>query len=339
MTTTEIKTNKFKDFSNSAKEVLKVEINALEKLYNSFFSYSYNQINFNKTCQLLLDCKGKVILTGIGKSGHIANKIAATLSSLGTPSFFIHPSEALHGDIGMIKSNDIVIAISYSGASDEVTQLVPSIKRLNIPLISITGYKDSILAKNSDAHLLTEISKEACPLGLAPTASTTAALAIGDAIAIALTDAKNFTHEDFALSHPGGSLGKKLLLTISDIMIKNDELPLVNNKTSIKDALLVMTSKRLGLIGITDHENKLIGIFTDGDLRRAFENLENISFNKTSIEKVMNTRFITVQQKILASEAIHILEKNKINGAFVLDNNQNVIGAFNLHTLLQHKII
>jgi len=339
MTTKKIKTNKIEDFSFSAEKVLDAEINALKELKKSFFPYSYNQINFNKTCHLILNCKGKVILTGIGKSGHIAKKIAATLSSLGTPSFFVHPSEAMHGDIGMINTNDIIIAISYSGASEEVIQLIPSIKRLNIPLITITGNKNSILAKNSLAHILTEIPMEACPLGLAPTASTTTALAIGDAIAIALVDAKNFTHKDFALSHPGGSLGRKLLLKISDIMISGNNIPLVSEKTCLKEALITMTSKSLGIVGIIDNDQNLIGIFTDGDLRRTLETEPDIKFHNTSITAVMNRKFITVDSSILASEAVNILEKNKINSTFVLDQDNKVIGAFNLHTLLQHKII
>lgn len=339
MTTTEIKTNKIIDFSISAKEVLDVEINALQELKKTFFSYSYNQINFNKICNLILSCNGKVILTGIGKSGHIASKIAATLSSLGTPSFFIHPSEAMHGDIGMINTNDIIIAISHSGASEEVIQLIPSIKRLNIPFITITGNKDSVLAKNSLASILTEIPKEACPLGLAPTASTTAALAIGDAIAIALVDAKNFTHKDFALSHPGGSLGRRLLLKISDIMISDKNIPLVSDKTCLKEALITMTSKAIGIVGVIDAKQKLIGIFTDGDLRRTLETEPDIKFHSTYISSVMNKKFITVDPSILASEAVNILEQNKINSAFVLDQNNKVIGAFNLHTLLQYKII
>lgn len=339
MTTKEINTNKIVDFSFSAKEVLDTEINALLELKKTFFSYSYNQINFNKTCDLILNCKGKVILTGIGKSGHIANKIAATLSSLGTPSFFVHPSEAMHGDIGMVNTNDLIIAISYSGASEEIIQLIPSIKRLNIPLISITGNKDSILANSSIAHIHTEISKEACPLGLAPTASTTAALAIGDAIAVALVDAKNFTKKDFALSHPGGSLGRKLLLKISDIMISDNHIPMVNENACLKDALITMTSKSLGIVGIINSNRDLVGIFTDGDLRRTLEKEPDIKFHDTAITSVMNKKFITVDSSILASEAVNILEKNRISSAFVLDKNSKVVGAFNLHTLLQHKVI
>ena len=340
MATTEIKTTKITDFSIYAKEVLNTEINALQELHKSFHPYSCNQINFNKTCHLILNCKGKVILTGMGKSGHIANKIAATLASLGTPSFFIHPSEALHGDIGMLNEEDIVIAISYSGASEEILQLIPSIKRLGIPIISITGNKNSYLAQNSNAHIDAKVPKEACPLGLAPTASTTTALAVGDAIAVALIEAKNFTPKDFALSHPGGSLGRKLILKTSDIMVTNQNIPLVLDTSSLKDALITMTSKKLGIVGIKNIKGNLIGVYTDGDLRRTLEQqCNNINFNEIKITKVMNSNFITINQDTLASEAMHIMEKNKISSSFVLDNNKQITGALNLHTLLQNKII
>ncbi len=241
--------------------------------------------NFVKACLYILDCKGRVVVLGMGKSGHIGKKIAATLASTGTPAFFVHPGEASHGDLGMIKDDDVVLALSNSGETDEIITLLPVIKRLGVPLITLTGNTDSVLAKTASVNIDVGVAKEACPLGLAPTASTTAALAMGDALAIALLEAHGFSEEDFAIAHPGGMLGRRLLLHVGDIMHTGEELPAVLKDTLLSETLLVMTQMGLGTTAIIDSKNCVLGIFTDGDLRRALDN--NIDVHKTTVDEVM----------------------------------------------------
>ena len=273
----------------------------------------------------------------MGKSGHIGKKIAATLASTGSPAFFVHPGEASHGDLGMITNKDVVIAISNSGETNEIISLLPVIKRLNVPLISITGKTDSALADFADVNLDASVEKEACPMNLAPTASTTVTLVMGDALAVSLLDARGFTENDFALSHPGGSLGRRLLLKVEDVMHKGQDVPIVNDSTCISDALLEMTNKRLGMTCVVDNEKKLIGIYTDGDLRRTLAN--NLNLNQTSIAKVMTHGGKTVSSHQLAAEALQIMENNAINALVVVDENTSPIGALNMYDLLKAGVV
>jgi len=290
---------------------------------------------FDDACQLMLSCQGKVILVGMGKSGHIAKKIAATLASTGTPSFYVHPGEAGHGDLGMVNDKDVVIIISYSGESDEIITLLPSIKRLNITVISMTGNSSSTIAKESDVHLDVSVDQEACPHNLAPTSSTTVALVMGDAIAITLLNARGFTPEDFAKSHPSGALGKRLLTLVSNIMKSGDDIPIVSKETSIIDSLLVMSQKALGMVLITDN-NTLLGIFTDGDLRRVLE--KNINFQNLSIKDVMTHNCKSIQPNKPALIALQMMEEYSLNSLPVVDSDNQVIGAINMHTLMQAKV-
>jgi len=291
---------------------------------------------FNDACQLMLSCQGKVILIGMGKSGHIAKKIAATLASTGTPSFYVHPGEAGHGDLGMVNDKDVVIIISYSGESDEIITLLPSIKRLNIAMISMTGNSSSTIAEESDVHLDVSVDQEACPHNLTPTSSTTVALVMGDAIAITLLNARGFTPEDFAKSHPSGALGRRLLTLVSNIMKSADDIPIVSKETSIIDSLLVMSQKSLGMVLITDKNNTLLGIFTDGDLRRAIE--KNINFQDLSIKDVMTQNCKSIQPNKPALIALQMMEEYSLNSLPVVDGNNQVIGAINMHTLMQAKV-
>ena len=291
---------------------------------------------FNDACQLMLSCQGKVILIGMGKSGHIAKKIAATLASTGTPSFYVHPGEAGHGDLGMVNDKDVVIIISYSGESDEIITLLPSIKRLNIAVISMTGNSSSTIAEESDVHLDVSVDQEACPHNLTPTSSTTVALVMGDAIAITLLNARGFTPEDFAKSHPSGALGRRLLTLVSNIMKSADDIPIVSKETSIIDSLLVMSQKSLGMVLITDKNNTLLGIFTDGDLRRAIE--KNINFQDLSIKDVMTQNCKSIQPNKPALVALQMMEEYSLNSLPVVDDNNHVIGAINMHTLMQAKV-
>jgi len=291
---------------------------------------------FNDACQLMLSCKGKVILVGMGKSGHIAKKIAATLASTGTPSFYVHPGEAGHGDLGMVNDKDVVMIISYSGESDEILTLIPTIKRLDISVISMTGDASSTIAKESDIHLDVSVDQEACPHNLTPTSSTTVALVMGDAIAITLLNARGFTPEDFAKSHPSGALGRRLLTLVSNIMKTGDEVPIVSKETSLMDSLLVMSQKSLGMVLITDHNNILLGIFTDGDLRRILE--KNVDFQNLSIEDIMTHNCKSIQPNKPALIALQMMEKYKLNSLPVIDSDNQVIGAINMHTLMQAKV-
>jgi arabinose-5-phosphate isomerase len=273
----------------------------------------------------------------MGKSGHVGSKIAATLASTGTPAFFVHPGEASHGDLGMITKDDVVIAISNSGETAEINAIIPVIKRKHVPLISMTGNSNSTLAKWADVNLDTGVEKEACPLNLAPTASTTTALVMGDALAVALLDARGFGPDDFALSHPGGSLGRKLLLKVSDVMHTGDAVPMVQSQAPLKQALIEMTAKRLGMTAIVDKEQRILGIFTDGDLRRAIE--RQIDFTQATIDQVMTANCKTIRADMLAAEAVQIMESKAINALVVTDDDNKVIGALNMHDLLRAGVV
>lgn len=293
---------------------------------------------FAAACRLLLACKGRVVCTGMGKSGHIANKIAATLASTGTPSFFVHPGEASHGDLGMILDTDVVLALSNSGESDEINMIMPVLKRQGNVIISMTGKPQSRLAQFSDVHLDVSVSEEACPLGLAPTSSTTASLALGDALAVALLEARGFSSEDFARSHPAGSLGRRLLVRIEDLMHQGDDLPTVPATASVTEALLEMSQKRLGMTAIVDEHRQLLGVFTDGDLRRAV-NKGPVNLNEVRVSELMAKNPKTVQAGHLAVEAAHLLERYQINGLLVVDEQQRLVGALNIHDLLRARVV
>lgn len=290
---------------------------------------------FVTACQLILNCQGRVVVTGMGKSGHIGNKIAATLASTGTPAFFVHPGEASHGDMGMIQSSDVVIALSNSGESGEVTSLLPLFKRLGSKLISMTGNPDSSLARAADAHLNTGVEQEACPLDLAPTSSTTTALVMGDALAIALLEARGFTAEDFAFSHPGGSLGRRLLLKVEDIMHAGEQIPTVTPDTSMSEALLVVTSKGLGMTTIQE-KGQLNGIFTDGDLRRAVD--QGVDIHSAKISDVMTANCKTTEPGLLAAEALKQMQDGSIN-ALVVMQDDTVAGVVTMHDMLRAGVI
>ncbi len=293
--------------------------------------------DFVRACRYMLECEGRVVVTGMGKSGHIGGKIAATLASTGTPAFFVHPGEASHGDLGMITSKDVVLALSNSGGTEEILTILPLIKRLNVPLITLTGNPKSELATSASVNIDVSVEKEACPLDLAPTASTTAALAMGDAIAISLLEVRGFTADDFARSHPGGKLGRRLLLLIDDLMHTGDEIPSVPSNTLICDALLEVTHKKLGVTAIVDNQNCVLGIFTDGDLRRTLDN--NIDLHKTTIDKVMTKDCTLIQPGLLAAEALHIMESGSFNALLVTDNNQQLVGALNMHDMLRAGVV
>ncbi|GAB4254558.1 MAG: KpsF/GutQ family sugar-phosphate isomerase [Methylomicrobium sp.] len=293
--------------------------------------------DFVAACRLMFDCQGRVVVTGMGKSGHIAGKIAATLASTGTPAFFVHPGEASHGDLGMITSHDVVLALSNSGETGEVITILPIIKRIGVPLIAMTGNRQSTLANFATVHIDVAVRQEACPLGLAPTSSTTAALAMGDALAVSLLEARGFTKDDFALSHPGGSLGKRLLLLVRDIMHTGNEIPVVPETALITEALLVMTEKKLGMTVVVDEAAKAVGIFTDGDLRRFLE--KDLDVRSTCIGEAMTRHFTSVEADVLAAEAMEIMQRKKINGLIVTDRNRQPIGALNMHDLIRAGIV
>lgn len=293
--------------------------------------------NFQLACQYCLDCVGRIVVLGMGKSGHIGRKIAATLSSTGSPAQFIHAAEALHGDFGMITKSDIILSISNSGETLELVQVIPLIKRLGIPLISLTGNPHSTLALQANINLDISVEEEACSLGLAPTASTATTLAMGDALAIALLTAKGFSKEDFAFSHPGGNLGKRLLLKVKDLMVSDHRIPVVHEQATFKEALLEMTIKSLGMTAVVDDHQQYIGLFTDGDLRRALD--KNVFSPDTKISELMTRGGVTAESEWLAQEALKIMELKKINGMFVLSPEKKVIGAFNVHDLLRAGIL
>jgi arabinose-5-phosphate isomerase len=318
-------------YIESAQRTIKAERDAVNGMLNKL-----DNTAFDKACELMIHCKGRVVVSGMGKSGHIGNKIAATLASTGTPSFFVHPGEAAHGDMGMITADDVVIALSNSGESSEVTTLIPLIKRLHVPLIAMTGNDNSTLAKAADSHLNVGVDKEACPLDLAPTSSTTVALVMGDALAISLLEARGFTAEEFAFSHPGGSLGRRLLLKVKTIMHCGSQIPKVALGTPIKDALMEMTQKGLGMTTVLTPEGTLAGIFTDGDLRRALD--KDVDFHTTPVELAMTKDCATINPEKLAAEALAVMEEKKINALVSLDDGQ-VVGVINMHDLLRAGVI
>jgi arabinose-5-phosphate isomerase len=319
------------NFKKLAQNVINIEQQAILDLLQ------YIDDNFERACQLMYQGKGRVIVIGMGKSGHIGGKIAATLASTGTPSFFVHPGEASHGDLGMITNDDVVLTISNSGETGEVLAIIPVIKRIGAKLISMTGNIDSTLAKLADTHVCIKVSLEACPLGLAPTSSTTATLVMGDALAVALLNARGFTANDFALSHPGGSLGKQLLLRLNDIMHQGERVPQVTESALIKDALVEMSLKGLGMTAIVNAEQELVGLFTDGDLRRILD--ARIDIHSDIISSVMTTKPRVAQADMLAAQALKIMEDNKINGLIIVDEKNHVVGAMNMHDLLRSGVI
>lgn len=323
--------NQTRDLIDSAQRTIRLELEAVQELLPRI------NADFIKACELILSCKGRVVVVGMGKSGHIGNKIAATLASTGTPSFFVHPAEASHGDMGMITKDDIVLALSNSGSTAEIITLLPLIKRLGIRLISMTGNPDSPLAKAADVNLDARVSQEACPLNLAPTSSTTASLVLGDALAIALLEARGFTADDFAFSHPGGALGRRLLLKVENVMHSGESLPQVTRGTSLRDALLEMTQKGLGMTTVLEADGHLAGIFTDGDLRRALD--KGIDVRDARIDDVMTPHGKTIRAEMLAAEALKIMEDNKISALVVVDGNDRPIGAFNLGDLLRAGVM
>jgi len=314
-----------------AKTVIQAETDSILKLKNRIDN------NFVEACQLLVSCQGKVVVIGMGKSGHIGRKIAATLASTGTPAFFVHPGEAGHGDLGMVNANDVLIVISYSGESDEIIALLPAIKQLNIPILAMTGNTKSIIAKVANIHLDVSVEQEACPHNLTPTSSTTAALVMGDAIAITLLNARGFTPDDFAKSHPSGTLGRRLLTLVSSIMKVGDDIPLVAKETTLVESILVMSQKSLGMVIIADNEDSLQGIFTDGDLRRVLE--KNTNIQDVLIKDVMTQDCKSIGPDKPALIAFHMMDENRLNSLPVVDSNNQVIGAINMHTLMQAKII
>jgi arabinose-5-phosphate isomerase len=292
---------------------------------------------FAAACRLILACAGRVVVTGMGKSGHVGNKIAATLASTGSPSFFLHPAEAIHGDIGMITAGDVVLAISNSGETDELVTILPVIKRLDVPLIALTGNHGSTLSRYATVTLDISVPAEACPLNLAPTASTTATLAMGDALAIAVLEARGFTEEDFARSHPGGTLGRRLLLHVEDVMRKGDDLPTVSPEDSLSDGLLEMSRKGLGMTTVVDGSRRVLGIFTDGDLRRTLD--RQIDVHRTKMGEVMTANCKVAGARMLAVEAVHLMETHRITSLPVVDESGRLVGALNVHDLLRARVM
>lgn len=319
------------DFRNPALQAIRIERDAISALENRIDDH------FVRACEVIMACKGRVVVTGMGKSGHIGHKIAATLASTGTPSFFVHPGEASHGDMGMITSQDVVIAISNSGNTSEVVTILPLIKRMGAPLISMTGNPNSTLAKEAAANLDVSVETEACPLGLAPTSSTTATLVMGDALAVALLEARGFSAEDFAFSHPGGSLGRKLLLRVADIMHTGDRIPIVNEDTTLSGALLEMSRKGLGMTTVVNTAGTMTGVFTDGDLRRTLD--KSVDVHSTPMRDIMTRNGRTIQPDQLAAEALNVMEGLKISALPVVDDQGALIGAINMHDLLRAGVI
>ncbi len=324
-------TNKHNDFIGLAKAVIDAEVEAIEALKDRLDK------SFDSSCEAILSCKGRVIISGMGKSGHISNKIAATLASTGTPAFFVHPGEALHGDLGMITADDVVVAISNSGTTEEVLTLASIVKRLGAIVIAMTGDDNSALAELSDHHLNIAVEKEACPMGLAPTSSTTVTLVLGDALAVALLEARGFTPEDFARSHPGGRLGKRLLVHVADIMHKDDALPLSSPETILNDAILEMTSKKLGATLVVDKNSKLKGVFTDGDLRRAFEN--GMDLKQVQLKDIIHSDYLSTTPDNLAVNAVNLMQEKEITVLPVVNNENKVAGIIHMHDLLKAGIV
>ena len=314
-----------------ARRVLTIEAAAVQALVERIDDHFLAALN------LILSCKGRVIVSGMGKSGHIARKIAATFSSTGTPAYFVHPGEASHGDLGMVTAQDVFIGISYSGESEELLTIVPTLKRQGAKFISLTGNPQSSLAREADVHLNGAVAQEACPMGLAPTASTTAALALGDALAVALLDAKGFGEEDFARSHPGGSLGRRLLTHVRDVMHTHASIPAVREDATLAEAVLEISRKGLGMTAIVDASHHLLGIYTDGDLRRTLE--KKLDFNTTPVNTVMSRTPRSIGPDALAVEAVQLMEQYNISQLLVVDASKKVVGALNMHDLLKAKVI
>lgn len=319
------------DFATSGRRVLEIEMQALAAVAARIDG------DFSRACELVMTCRGRIVCTGMGKSGHVARKIAATLASTGTPAFYVHPGEAGHGDLGMITDADVVLALSYSGESDEVLTLLPVFKRQGNRLIAMTGRTGSTLAREADVHLDVSVPAEACPLHLAPTSSTTASLAVGDALAVALLDARGFTADDFARSHPAGSLGRRLLLRIADIMHGGDAVPRVSADATVSDALAEISSKLLGMTAVVDADGRLLGLYTDGDLRRSLD--AGIDVRTTPISQVMTRSPKTIDSGALAMEAAQLMEAHKISGLVVVDSDHRVVGALNIHDLLRARVV
>jgi len=292
---------------------------------------------FVLACRHMLACQGRIVVLGMGKSGHIGGKIAATLASTGSPSFFVHPGEASHGDLGMITPKDVALALSNSGETEEMLTILPLIKRLGVPLIAMTGRPGSTLASNADVHIDVSVEEEACPLGLSPTASTTAALAMGDALAVALLESRGFTAEDFARSHPAGSLGRRLLLHVADIMHRGEEAPRVRRGTLLKETLMEMSRKGLGMTAVVDEQDRVLGIFTDGDLRRTLD--RSVDIRTARVDEAMTPDPVTVRADILAAEALRVMEDNRINALLILDQENRLAGAINMHDLLRAGVV
>jgi arabinose-5-phosphate isomerase len=314
-----------------ARQVLTIEANAVAALSERLDD------SFVQAVGLILNRRGRVVVSGVGKSGHIASKIASTLASTGTPAFFVHPADASHGDLGMIAAEDVVIVLSNSGESEELIRIVPLIKRRGAKLIAMTGNANSTLAKEADVHLDAAVAQEACPLKLAPTASTTAALALGDALAVALLDARGFSHEDFAHSHPGGALGRKLLTHVRDVMRRGERVPTVQEQASVAQAILEISSKGMGMTAVLGADDRVAGIFTDGDLRRAFE--KNTDLRSTPIAEVMTRNPRTIGPDRLAVEAVEVMERHKVNQLLVVDSELRLVGALNTHDLMLARVI
>lgn len=317
-------------FLESARKVLNIEANAITQQLDQLDSH------FEQACQRILDCDGRVVVTGMGKSGHIANKIAATLASTGTPAFFVHPGEASHGDLGMITPKDLVLAISNSGETSEVLSILPIIKRMGVPLIGLASVPNSTLANLSDSYINIPVEQEACPMNLAPTASTTATLAVGDALAIAVLNARDFDERDFARSHPGGSLGRRLLMYVEDIMHKEQDIPFVYDSAALSDALVEMSGKGLGMTAVIDQQQNLVGVYTDGDLRRTLADSVGID---TPINQIMTANPVTVRPDVLAAELVTMMKDNSINSIIVTDDDNKLVGALNMQDLLRAGIL
>jgi arabinose-5-phosphate isomerase len=320
------------DFAASGRRVLEVETQGLAALAGRIDGA------FTDACRLLLACRGRIVCIGMGKSGHVARKIAATLASTGTPAFYVHPGEAGHGDLGMITDDDAVLALSYSGETDELLMLLPVFKRQGNALVAMTGRPESTLATTADIHLDVSVPAEACPLDLAPTTSTTAALALGDALAVALLEARGFTADDFARSHPAGSLGRRLLLHITDVMHGGDEVPRVSAGATLSEALVEMSRKRLGMTAVVDGDNRLLGLYTDGDLRRTLDDAA-IDLRNTRIDAVMTRSPKTIGSDALAVEAAQLMEAHQVNALLVVDDARRVVGALNIHDLLRARVV
>ncbi|MGH8081101.1 MAG: KpsF/GutQ family sugar-phosphate isomerase [Lysobacter sp.] len=318
--------------ADSGRRVFEIEAQALAAVAERIDG------DFTAACELILAAHGRVVCTGMGKSGHIARKIAATLASTGTPSFYVHPGEAGHGDLGMITDADIVLALSYSGESDEVLMLLPVLKRQGNAVIAMTGRPQSTLARESDVHLDVSVPAEACPLDLAPTSSTTASLAMGDALAVALLEARGFTADDFARSHPAGALGRRLLLHITDIMHAGEDVPRISANATVSEALVEMSHKRLGMTAVVDDAQRLIGLYTDGDLRRTLDD-PGVDLRSTRIAEVMTRSPKTIGADALAVEAAQLMETHKISGLLVVDTERRVVGALNIHDLLRARVV